>query len=666
MIELHRRLLAFAAISITLSFAPSLARGQNDPCEVPRDPGEPFRENSVSEREGFILGEKFRLNLLLMRDHPEVIDRYGERMAKRQLEVEKRARAASDDIVQYPSTIPRFNSVHPAFTFDWTQLKESEAASVYLSRETEWPFLARDKDWNPHAPLAWAGVFVFPRSLEVDRDPQYAAREAEPLLKAQILSLARQEPVKLWFPFGLSPSDYTFDENTRTLHIGRDILLPPGDLASPQGKNGREYYSLPGVGGSSNSQWKAGGYRLTFDELENWRSMPDFLATSSDVSLDRQIHIDDLKLPGDYKTVASFSEEGNFLRFRMFLTFRRGETKGFLEASVNKIELVDLSGKTIVSLSGNALPVPGKFPFTAPHAFHGSMVSAMQATKIANCRIQLENHERTERHVAALKQEQKKRKEERETERQARVAASPQGEKARHQQSEADRVRGNLVHVFRILEASESQKGPARPSGSVEQGTGILLDNQDGTLQVLTANHVVSRSDPPDEDAPANRNSPLFIALGSDRTTEVPAQVVCRNEDSDIAVLVARVPLDLQRFIPKEKLSWSPKKSLEPGQAVWLIDSDGRTAPNTLIEVGQAHRSNSQGKELFYTSNSVTDGFSGGPVLNDDGAIIAVHAETKPGIPKTGSGTSIERALEIFNTQCFRSVRTNFLVEQRQ
>ena len=682
MVKRNRRDHVFVAVTVLMLALTQSIRAQNDPCTPPRDPGEPFDETSIAQRDGFWLGERFRVNLLFLKDHPEAIDRYGESMAKRQLGEEKRARAAADDIIQYPSTIERFNSVHPAFSFDWSELKESEAANVYLFREMPWPFVTRDKDWNPHAPLAWVGTFVFPRAMEVDRDPQYAAREALPLLKKQILSVAKYEPLKLWFPIVLTPSDYSFDENTRTLRMKSDLLAPAEAPPSQQGAMGLEYYKLPSTGGSE-SQWKAGGYRITFDELDTWRSMPDFLGGPKDIALDRQLRVGDLKLPADYVTAASFTESRGFLQLRLFITFRdnpsaeQNTTKGLLQASVEKIEVVDLTGKTIATVQGKTLPAPGKVPLVVRHEFRPAAFGALRADKIRNCRVQREDHERTERHVAALQQLQRKEKADREDERRKRDAslsgANPSNGPgyAQHQPRETggvhfdvNNIRTNIVRVFRILEPSEVQKGPVRPEGSAEQGTGILLDNQQGTLQVLTANHVVTRADSSDVEAPSSANAPLFISLGSDKTTEVPAQVVCRNQDADIAVVVAKVPLDLQRFIPKTALAWIPRKSLAPGQVVWLIDGDGKLAKDTLINLVGEGESNSQGKDIFYTSNMVADGFSGGPVLSDQGALIAVHVETQPGKVKTGLGTSIDNAMEVFNTQCFRSVRTGLVVEK--
>lgn len=385
------------------------AQSRQDNCAqfFMHDPAEPFVERSVINHDQFLQAEHFRTALLLMRDNPELIARYSEPLAKRLLDTEAHLRRQVDSIEQYPPTDPLFNHVRPAFALDYSSMLKDQPAlaagsalDIYLREDSEWTFLQQIPGWSSNSPNAWVGMFLFPRSLEVDRDLQYAAREAAPILEKQLQLASRRESTKLWYALTIGPSDYTYDTATRQLTIRPDLLgpaaVPLTFLTGQKGASSMSLYKLPdietGSGVAEDSVHIPGNFRTTLPELSTWRGMVEFSAKPVAAALDRQLHLPVLTLSSSAISTSRLDHPDTLLRLRLFLDVQHAlpsassNTDFVFLARVDKVELVDEKGIVIASVAGRSLPVATGFPGSAPRAWHPAAFGGDQRTKGLNCR----------------------------------------------------------------------------------------------------------------------------------------------------------------------------------------------------------------------------------------------------------------------------------------
>ena len=414
--------LVLACLSASISLI-AYSQTPKDPCAqyFTHDPAEPFNEARVVDHDGFLQAESFRTNLLLMRDNPELIPRYSEALAKRLLNTEAILRKQANSVTQYPPADPAFNLTHPAFTFEYSAMLKDQPAlaagpalDVYLREDSDWSFLPQTPGWNRSAPDAWVGMFLFPRSVEMGRDPTYAAREAAPILEKQLQLAARRESSKLWYPLILSPLDYSYNLTTRQLTIKTDLLQPasvqPASIPSTRISSSLAFYQLPdaGSGAAEDNVHIPGGFRTLSPELTTWRKMVEFSAGAKTVALDRQLHLPQLALSPAAADTARLEHPETILHLRLFLDVQHaipnaGSTTEFvLLAQVEKIDLVDERGHVIASVTGRSLPAVSGVPGLAPHAMFGeSFEEGNKRTKGLNCRNIQASVEQSQRETAA-------------------------------------------------------------------------------------------------------------------------------------------------------------------------------------------------------------------------------------------------------------------------
>lgn len=142
-----------------------------------------------------------------------------------------------------------------------------------------------------------------------------------------------------------------------------------------------------------------------------------------------------------------------------------------------------------------------------------------------------------------------------------------------------------------------------------DTGVGIVIAASSDSIRILTAAHVVA-------DATAWR-----VYFYTDRAVAYTATVLPKSSDGlDLAVLEVRpqgrpLPGNLPRLAVRDR------DTLAVDERVWTVDSEWIHIPNTVVRLD--HDSDTR---LFeYTKVAVDDGFSGGPVFDDDGRLVGVH-----------------------------------------
>ena len=142
-----------------------------------------------------------------------------------------------------------------------------------------------------------------------------------------------------------------------------------------------------------------------------------------------------------------------------------------------------------------------------------------------------------------------------------------------------------------------------------ETGAGIVIAASSDSIRILTAAHVVA-------DATAWK-----VYFYSDQAVGYRATLLPKSSDGlDLAVLEV---LPQGRALPGNlpRMPMRDRDALPVDERIWTVDSEWVHIPNTVVRLD--HDSDTR---LFeYTKMAVDDGFSGGPVLDDDGRLAGVH-----------------------------------------
>ena len=150
----------------------------------------------------------------------------------------------------------------------------------------------------------------------------------------------------------------------------------------------------------------------------------------------------------------------------------------------------------------------------------------------------------------------------------------------------------------------EAAKKPASDTGA-----GIVIAASSDSIRILTAAHVVAGA------------TAWKVYFYSDQTVGYTATVLPRSSDGlDLAVLEVRPQ---GRALPGNlpRLPMRDRGTLQVDERIWTVDSEWIHIPNTVVRLD--HDSDTR---LFeYTRVAVDEGFSGGPVLDDDGRLAGIH-----------------------------------------
>jgi tetratricopeptide (TPR) repeat protein len=155
-----------------------------------------------------------------------------------------------------------------------------------------------------------------------------------------------------------------------------------------------------------------------------------------------------------------------------------------------------------------------------------------------------------------------------------------------------------------------------KTTGEQGQGSGAIIDRQGNTYTVLTAAHVVKKTD-----------SKYTIEI-NDQTYPVTAQKLSPNSNLDLAV----VQFQSDRAYPVVKIGNS--NSVEEGSLAYVAGF-----PFSTVTITQSVYNFSEGKITANSSKPFANGYSivyscstlpgmsGGPVLNERGELIAIHGK---------------------------------------
>jgi Tfp pilus assembly protein PilF len=168
----------------------------------------------------------------------------------------------------------------------------------------------------------------------------------------------------------------------------------------------------------------------------------------------------------------------------------------------------------------------------------------------------------------------------------------------------------------------------------LDTGSGILLQRQQDVYTLLTAKHVV-------------QNYTNLTIKTSDGTIHkfLPGSIRKSGNNLDLAILKFRSSKNYSL------VNIGTSKTLTRGSTVYVAGFP-RTANEAVISTGLLHftdgkvtgiaaRGNDTGYSLIY-GNQTLPGMSGGPVLNENGELVAIHGRgEKDGEQKTGRNLGI-------------------------
>jgi putative serine protease PepD len=164
-----------------------------------------------------------------------------------------------------------------------------------------------------------------------------------------------------------------------------------------------------------------------------------------------------------------------------------------------------------------------------------------------------------------------------------------------------------VVHIASIALAYEFFFNPVPQAGT---GSGFLIDEQG---HIVTNNHVVADA----------KSLEVTLADG----TKVPATLVGRDPNNDLAVIKISVPGRRLQFIPL-----GDSGTLQIGQLAIAIGNpfglDRTVTTGVISSLNRSLRSDS-GREMrgiIQTDAAINPGNSGGPLLNSRGEVIGINS----------------------------------------
>jgi serine protease Do len=171
----------------------------------------------------------------------------------------------------------------------------------------------------------------------------------------------------------------------------------------------------------------------------------------------------------------------------------------------------------------------------------------------------------------------------------------------------AERARPSVVNIFPVQASSGAlDQGRERQPGATGSGAGVIIDRQG---HIVTNNHVVG-------------DAAEVEVRFSDRTKAI-AQVVGRDQDTDLAVLKLAVPRDLPYA------NFGDSSTVRVGQWVLAVGNPfGLERTVTLGVVSGVGRENinlSRYENFIQTDASINPGNSGGPLFNLRGEVIGIN-----------------------------------------
>jgi serine protease Do len=156
-----------------------------------------------------------------------------------------------------------------------------------------------------------------------------------------------------------------------------------------------------------------------------------------------------------------------------------------------------------------------------------------------------------------------------------------------------------------FFENREGQGGPRPPRRATSLGSGFIID---GDGHIVTNNHVIEGADE------------ITVILSDD--TNLPAEVVGRDERTDLALLKVDTDLDLPT------VDWGDSDAMRVGDWVIAIGNPfglGGTVTAGIISARSRDINAGPYDDFIQTDASINRGNSGGPMFNLDGQVIGVN-----------------------------------------
>jgi len=309
-----------------------------------------------TEVEGSLLGKGYRSELIVIKFRPGLItDAVAADMAKAQFPVEDSARSDNANKALH-------SRGWPILLFDWWDLQKKNsseangAALDFYLRPDANPAILRDiPGWDDSLTQAWINFVSLPPSN--GRELAFAALDAAPAMKQQLLAAANRESVNLFYPVDANGH---YDLTTQSINFTAQDLIEAG--AGKPGDSVARYnlvkleYSLPGE-----VQRRYGAIRSDFNEISHWRQLTGCNCQPVEMQLDRQLRLRPISV--DLKTAEALKLGGKAIHARLFVTYSGvgqalDPNQLALIGRVTKIELLNYEGTLIATIPGSDLPSP--------------------------------------------------------------------------------------------------------------------------------------------------------------------------------------------------------------------------------------------------------------------------------------------------------------------
>lgn len=173
----------------------------------------------------------------------------------------------------------------------------------------------------------------------------------------------------------------------------------------------------------------------------------------------------------------------------------------------------------------------------------------------------------------------------------------------------------------------------SQDKSNIQSGTGFLINDS----TVITCDHVVSMSDETLAEAVAlfgvdentvKNNCQIEITVLRDLT--IRATVTHASAEMDYAILSLSTQLYDRTYLPIRSSAEVQRTEASyalgfPGQVSFFQDVNTYTSDDVTIRTGSVNNTNTiNGVDYIQTSASITSGFSGGPLLDENGAVVGI------------------------------------------
>ena len=191
----------------------------------------------------------YAMDLLAIRDNPQLIDDIALKLTEAQIQVEQsvwqqihgREHPMNHDRrVSSGPPFPGLNPKRPTFIFEWQKLitERPELARgpllhVFLSPDADWSFVKREPGWDDRF-NAIVEPFIFSQKAIEGRNPEFAAHELVPVMKQFLKLAAAKAPTDFWLTVNLPYWQYDFD--TKAIRFdkpGTNTFIPTVNLLRP-------------------------------------------------------------------------------------------------------------------------------------------------------------------------------------------------------------------------------------------------------------------------------------------------------------------------------------------------------------------------------------------------------------------------------------------------